>query len=272
MARPLRIVFSLLALAGSACALSSPTPPMRSLRSVETGPGGAEGLVVLLPGLGGGPWRFRDNGVMTAIQGETGYDVVAPRAHFGFYRHFTVIERLHEDIIGPARVAGYRKLWLVGVSMGGFGALMYAEEHPERVAGVFVVAPFLGEGAVLDEIRRTEGGLAHWEPGDLAAMAEGRPRKSREVWAWIKRQLYGPAPRVPIYLAYGRDDRSAEDHALLGRELPEDHVVTRAGGHKWKVWRHLVHSFVDGVLARPAGSSNGFAASDAARSQGLANR
>src|SRR5712672_3477612 len=54
-------------------------------------------------------------------------DIVVADLHFGYYLRQTAIERLREDVILPARTRGYQCISLVGISLGGFGALYYAE-------------------------------------------------------------------------------------------------------------------------------------------------
>jgi pimeloyl-ACP methyl ester carboxylesterase len=39
---------------------------------------------------------------------------------------------------------GYGHVRAAGISLGGFGALLYASRYPEEVTGILAVAPFLG--------------------------------------------------------------------------------------------------------------------------------
>lgn len=230
------------------CMLTSATPPMRALDHTARGPARAEGLVVFLHGLGDDAGSFERRGVVDAVQAQ-GWDAVAVGAHFGFYRGFTLVDRLAEDVIGPARAMGYRKLWLVGVSMGGFGALSYAEAHPRDVDGVILMAPYLGEAEVLEEVRRA--GADAWDPGELATMEDGRDRQSRAVLAWLVAQARSPRG-VPIFLGFGSEDPSAENHRWLASLLPPDRVFTRAGGHKWTVWAPLFDELIPRALGQRA--------------------
>src|SRR5690625_6784033 len=66
-----------------------------------------------------------------ATGSELDIDMLAADAHFGYYRERTFVQRLHEDIILPARQQGYQHIWLLGLSMGGFGAVLYCNEHPQ---------------------------------------------------------------------------------------------------------------------------------------------
>ncbi len=67
------------------------------------------------------------------------------------------------DVVLPARAAGYDTIWLAGTSLGGIGALLYLRDHPDDLAGVLALAPYLGEEGVIREIERA-GGPASWQP------------------------------------------------------------------------------------------------------------
>ncbi len=236
--------FACVALAG--CMLTSATPPMRVLDHSARGPSRAEGLVVFLHGLGDDAGSFARRGVVDVVHRQ-GWDAVAVGSHFGFYRGFTLVERLQQDVVGPARAMGYRRLWLVGVSMGGFGALSYAEAHPADIDGLVLVAPYLGEAEVLAEAR---AGNTAWRPGDLASMEIGRERKSREILAWLMEQTRSEHG-MPIFLGYGTRDRNADSHRWLARLLPPNRVYARAGAHKWTVWAPLLAELLPSALAGP---------------------
>ena len=51
--------------------------------------------------------------------------------------------------------AGYENIWLLGISMGGLGTLLYASEYPEQVDGVVLLAPFLGDRSAIETIVAT---------------------------------------------------------------------------------------------------------------------
>lgn len=235
----------------SSCMLTSPGRPMRVLDYADQGSHRARGLLVFLHGLGDNAASFDRWGLVDRAK-QLGFDAIAVGSHFGYYRGFTLVEALEHDVLTPARTMGYRNIWIVGVSMGGFGALSYAQAHPDDVDGVMLFAPYLGEEEVLTEIR-SAGNLGEWEPGDLEAMEDGRPRQTRKVWVWIREQLQARNQSgTPIYLAYGTEDPGAADHALLGTFLPPGRVVTRSGVHKWTTWAPLSETVFDAALGASA--------------------
>lgn len=241
-------VLALLALlALSSCMLTSPGRPMRVLDYADQGSHRARGLIVFLHGLGDNAGSFERWGLVDRAK-QLGFDSIAVGSHFGFYRGFTLVEALEQDVFGPARTMGYRNIWVVGVSMGGFGALSYAQAHPDDIDGVMLFAPYLGEEEVVAEIRAA-GNLGEWEAGDIDAMEDSRPRQTRKVWVWIREQLQARNQSgTPIYLAYGTEDPGAADHALLGTFLPEEHVVARPGIHKWTTWSPLSETLFAAAL------------------------
>lgn len=231
---------------------------MRVLDYADQGSHRARGLIVFLHGLGDNAASFERWGLVERAK-QHGWDSIAVGSHFGFYRGFTLVDALEADVFSRAQAMGYRQVWIVGVSMGGFGALSYAQAHPEDIDGVMLFAPYLGEPEVLAEIREAEN-LGEWESGDLATMEDSRPRQTRKVWVWIREQLQARnRSGTPIFLTYGTEDPGASDHALLGGFLPSDRVVARPGNHKWTTWSPLSEQLFDTAWASPEFCGNAVA-------------
>jgi len=188
-------------------------------------------LVIMLPGRGDRGATFIDQGFQREGQ-RHGFDTIAVDAHFGYYMKRSLLPRLHEDIVLPARAAGYENIWLLGISMGGFGSLLYAAEHPDEVNGVILLAPYLGDAKLAQEIEAT-GGLANW-----SGQSPGFEDYEIGVWKWLRDAANGNSGATVI-LGYGESDGSARMHAVLGDALPPSSVYTLEGGHKWNVWQPL---------------------------------
>ena len=140
--RALRAV-ALACWAGQATACALPRPTAVPLAS-EAFPAHADGraccLVVLLPGHGDTPRDFVEHGFVKALRdARIPVDVIAVAAHSGYYFKGIVAERLHADVLAPARPAVYKQIWLIGVSMGGFWALWTAQLHPEDASGLVLL-------------------------------------------------------------------------------------------------------------------------------------
>src|SRR5205814_411265 len=138
-------------------------------------------LLVLLPGRGDRAEDFASHGFVDAAA-RLPVDCVAVDATLGYYMKRTIVTRLLEDVIAPARQAGYRRVWLVGISMGGLGALATAQQHETDIEGILLLAPFLGDEEVIDEIS-ARGRLARWTPSPAADGSDDYHR----LWRWLKR-------------------------------------------------------------------------------------
>lgn len=226
-----RLPFLLLLAMG--CARLRPAPvPMRTLE-IEPGAAGTKSLIVLLPGRRDRPEDFQRFG-WGELARKAGVDarIVAADAHMGYYTRRTVIERLRQDVIAPS---GAERVWLVGISLGGTGSILYSIEHPEDVDGITLFAPYLGEEGLRKEIEAA-GGLSGWNPGDTTDF-------QRRMWAWFK-----AGPEIPVYLGWGERDGFAPMNALLARSLPPERVFTVEGGHDWRAWTKLWERFLGSSL------------------------
>jgi pimeloyl-ACP methyl ester carboxylesterase len=146
-----------------------------------------------------------------------------------------VLQSLRSDIVAPARAAGVT-LWMGGISLGGLFALDYAASHPDELDGLCLLAPYLGNRILTNEIALAPG-LAAWQPGELAEVDE-----ERRIWRYIKSRHDGSRP---LYLGFGREDRFSAAHELLAATLPADSVDVIAGAHDWPTWRSLWENFLD---------------------------
>ena len=232
---------------GSGCALAVPPtlPRMDTLRLPDPGTGRATTLVVMLPGAYSRPPEFVEAGFVQALHNSgVAADVCIVDSHFGYYNDRSILRRLREEIVLPARAQGYLRIWLVGISLGGFGALAYAVRHGSEIDGVLALAPYLGPRLLLQEIQNAGGaaawfasGLAEPQP-DAANSANSADEIDREIW----RAYSGPVARrpvPPVYLGYGLDDRFADANRRFAELLPTARVKTAAGGHDWPAWRSL---------------------------------
>jgi pimeloyl-ACP methyl ester carboxylesterase len=145
------------------------------------------------------------------------------------------LRKLRSDIVSPARAAGI-SIWLGGISLGGMFALNYAASHPDEVDGLCLLAPYLGNRMLTNEIAVAPG-LAAWQPGELAEADE-----ERRLWSYVKNRHAGSPP---LYLGFGREDRFSAAHELLAATLPADSVDVIPGGHEWPIWFSLWENFLD---------------------------
>ncbi|HEX7078140.1 MAG TPA: alpha/beta hydrolase [Candidatus Eisenbacteria bacterium] len=79
----------------------------------------------------------------------------------------------HDDVAGVMDVAGVGRAVLVGCSFGALVAVETCLAHPDRVEGLVLIAPGLGEGGASEEMRRfIEDEEAALDRGDLDGATE----------------------------------------------------------------------------------------------------
>lgn len=197
-------------------------------------------LLVFLPGAYDTPQDFIRHGFVSALRERNiAADIVLVDLHAGYYTAESAVERLHNDIVLPAQEKGYTQIWLVGISLGGYGSLLYARQHADEISGLFLMAPFLGNRTLLSEIAQT--GLADWQVGNVQAEDD-----DRGLWSWL--QGYGDqrqAAYPPLHIGYGTEDRFTASNRTLAAVLPPNQVMTTAGGHDWLSWQRLWLAFLD---------------------------
>jgi hypothetical protein len=213
-------------------------------------------LLVFLHGNGDRNSVFDEKGFIENVRARGhSLDMISVDAHIGYYANGTILTRLKEDVIDPARARGYERIWLIGNSLGGFGSLAYAQKYPREITGIVLLGPYLGERPIISEIRHA-GGLLRWEPGDV--LLKTKEDSEKHIWIWLKEHSQQSALRpsydghlkmredVPkIYLGYGRKDRFSYAQDLLASLLPPEQVIALNGGHDWSTWKKLWDQFLD---------------------------
>ncbi len=225
----------------TACASWLPAPaPMHTRASLEQPDHHARCLLVMLPGLGDDDSVFVDHGFVAALRDRRiSVDVIAASASLGYYAQRTLHGRLEADVLGPARQIGYDQIWFAGVSLGGLGSLLMAQDRANALAGVILIAPYLGDDELVDEITRA-GGVARWEPGTIEPADY-----QREMWRWLKAATSHPEKSPAIYLASADQDKLAAGHRLLAHVLPPERRFRTRGNHDWGPWKILWEDFLD---------------------------
>jgi pimeloyl-ACP methyl ester carboxylesterase len=200
-----------------------------------TGKAPSNNLIVMLPGGGDEPADFMRNEFIKAIE-DSGIhaDIIAVDANLGYYFKRNLLPRLHEDVIVPAKQKGYKNIWLLGISMGGLGAMMYAKHYPDNISGLIVLAPFLGYPAVINEISDA-GGLSRWSPKEPI----DKDDYQHDLWKWLKGYTKSEGNHPRLVLGYGKEDKFAAGSALLAEILPKDQVYIVQGRHNWETWGRI---------------------------------
>jgi len=154
------------------------------------------------------------------------------------------LDRVIAEHLAPAIAAG-RRPWLAGLSLGGWLALLLADRIPRGVAGVALIAPWLGTREVHREILAA-GGPADWAAAQVArGSAALRPAppgsldEERAAWRFLA------AAPMPVWLGFGDADRFADAQRLAATLLPPGQVVVAPGGrHDWPCWVDIWEHFL----------------------------
>lgn len=222
-------------LAGCSLLLRDTPAPMATLVRPLAAPGRTGTLVVFLPGRSDTMASFEKEGFLSTMRAAgVKADAIMVDAHLGYYFNRTMVERLRADVLLPARQQGYRRIVLVGVSLGGLGGLLLERDHPGSVDALVLLAPYLGEkGKLFDRIDQS-GGPAAWASGrdPLAGSVE------EQIWTFLGTKL---ATLPPTWLRSGREDKYARGHRLFTALLPANRVKSIPGAHDWPTWRALWH-------------------------------
>jgi pimeloyl-ACP methyl ester carboxylesterase len=198
-------------------------------------------LLVMLPGAGIAADDFAAHGFIVAAQAsQPALDIIALRPDIGLYLDGTIARALHEGVVAQAVASGIRRIWLLGLSLGGMGALLFASEYLERVEGLVLLAPFLGTHGTVAELTRA-GRLKDWAPDGSAATAP-----ERQLLTWLQRHCHEGRSHPRLFLGHATRDRFAAGHSLLAAALPPFQVVQVDGVHDWAAWTEAWHA----ILAR----------------------
>lgn len=200
--------------------------------------GSPENLLIMLPGVGIEAADFAARGMVAALQAQApDVNITATQPDIELYLDGGIARALHQAVVAPALTRGCTRIWLLGISLGGMGALLYASKNLVNIEAVCLLAPFLGTRGTTAELLRA-GGLAAWAPAGSAATDP-----EQELLLWLQAHIEThAAPR--LYLGYGETDRFAASHKMLAALLPPAHVAATPGGHDWASWTALWHSLL----------------------------
>jgi hypothetical protein len=195
----------------------------------------AKTLIVFLPGAQEVPQDIVREGFIEQVRARNiDADVVVIDAHMGYFLKRTFDVRIRTDIIEPAREKGYKSIWLAGISLGGFGSLMYSRVFPDEIEGVIAIAPFIASNEVLNEVIEA-GGLARWQP-DLPLKSDDY---QRDLLLWLRGYVDANIKRPKLYIGYGSKDGLEQFRQVIGSILPPDRLLAAPGGHDWPPWKQM---------------------------------
>lgn len=208
----------------------------------DVAPGEAEerALLLMLPGAKNTPQQLAEHGFIGALRERAlPVDVLALNVHVDLYLDHAEVERVLHHALDELHAHGYRRIWVLGISLGASGAMICATRRAAEIEGVFLLAPFLGTRGIIAEVQAA-GGLRSWQAGQI-----GSGDHERALLEQIRRCVLRDERALPIYLGYGREDRYRGASAMLSECLSRDRVTVRPGGHDWETWVVLWHELLD---------------------------
>jgi pimeloyl-ACP methyl ester carboxylesterase len=248
-----RIPLLVLSLAFAGC-LYLPRPTVAPIPSVtlSVSPSSTtKTLVVFLPGRGDSMNDFVGKGLLATLsEAAVAVDVVCVDAHMGYYLNGSLVERLQQDVLGPARRRGYQRIVGVGISLGGLGALLTERDKPGSFDALVLIAPYLGNDRRLLTQIRNSGGAARW----AALRGTDYPSSVDEaVWIFLGTHA-GSLPET--WLLFGRRDRYGAGQRLFADMLRGDHVTIAEGNHAWPTWSRLWRTVCNSPGVLTSGTSD----------------
>lgn len=197
-------------------------------------------LLLMLPGAKNTPQQLVDHGFIRALrERELPVDVLVLDAHVDLYLERKLVERLLHDTLDEVHAHGYRRICLLGISLGGTGAMLCATERTTEIESVFLLAPFLGTRGIVAEVAAA-GGLQQWQAGEIDSRDHERALLER-----LKLASFTSGQFPTVYLGYGDTDRYRAASILLSERLPQHHVTVMSGGHDWETWVALWHAMLE---------------------------
>ena len=197
----------------------------------------ADTLIILLPGAYHQPEDFISEGFVTAVrERELEVDLNMAELSFTHIANQSALAEIHKGLVQPAMSAGYKNIWLSGISIGGYVAVAYANYYAHILKGLLLLAPYPGNRMTTSEIM-LGGGVKAWNPKFIP-----KDDTERNNWYWLKNHHLS---NIEVHLGYGEQDRFATGLAMMAETLPALNVDKITGDHTWPVWLALWHNFLD---------------------------
>jgi hypothetical protein len=203
-------------------------------------------LIVFMPGVREIPADIVREGFVKAVRDRhIQADMQILDSHLGFFSKLEIVDRLEKEVVLPARAKGYSQIWFAGISLGGFGTLIYGAAQakspipdPKKMYdGFFVMAPYMGERKVWEPIQ--EVGLMNWK-------APAQYDFSIDLWRWLAGYTSSNTATLPqAYIGYGTEDRLVPPNKIFGSILPPARHLQEPGGHDWPPWKALWARWLD---------------------------
>lgn len=209
---------------------------------------------------GGGGFRDWSNRSDVARFAEAGLVLVMPQGDYSYY--VNAVERpgdryedyIVQDLLSDAEAKfpiakGGANRALVGVSMGGFGAIKIALSHPDLFAFAGALSPAIDVSRRPFSIKRMRQYWAHsslFGPWGSAARRRSDP--------FLIAQSVAPATAPYLFLSCGAQEGLLPANRAFAVVLARQHLQYEfhvvPGGHDWKQWNRQLPSLFARLLQR----------------------
>lgn len=179
-----------------------------------------------------------------------GIAVVMPNANLSFYQNIPggspYGDFFENELMDVARSffplsEAREDNFVAGLSMGGYGAMRLALEHPERYAAAASLSGALDiaslgrhEDAYRREMIRFAFGASH----------EHLDNTEADLFPLLRKAKEGPTPLPSLYACCGRQDVLYEDNLSFVAHCREMdiplHYVENDGSHEWGYWDRMI--------------------------------
>ncbi|MCK4865444.1 MAG: hypothetical protein KAT06_08420 [Gammaproteobacteria bacterium] len=210
-------------------------------------------LIIFFPGLYDTAEKFKDEEFFSiARKAGITADMVSANVNIFHLAKEMMIERIEMDVFEPAKISGYKNIWLVGVSLGGLSSLLFNIKHEQDICGVVTLAPYVANTPLIEDLSEVKE-IKYWQPGsdENKLMLE---RRLQSLWIWLKDKSLNNDLKN-IYLGYGKQDRYVGAIKFFEKILDKNHVVTVEGGHTWvtgqKIWQKQLSTRLKTGLLQP---------------------
>jgi putative tributyrin esterase len=214
-------------------------------------------VVYLLHGNGSG---FREWSTSSSIAqlAESGYVLVMPEGHSSYFMNSaSKSNERYEDFVTRDLIADAERdlrgppdrlhRSIVGVSMGGFAAIVLALKHPDLYSFVGALSPPVDMPRRAFTFRRISQSL-----GIRAIFGPEGTRAANDPFALAGTANVGSAPF--LFLSVGEQESLAEpvkrfDALLRTRRIPHEFHIA-PGGHDWQQWNRQLPGLVRAIKSR----------------------
>jgi pimeloyl-ACP methyl ester carboxylesterase len=217
------------------CVAKRPVESPIPVKIYYSGTARTDELIIFLPGRGDDIGAFERSGFINLLrQSNRVADSVVIDAHMGYYQNGSLPKRVYQDILIPFRMRGYKHFILVGISLGGYGALWINHEYGDCISGMVLLAPYLGPESLIESIE-AEGDVRSWR---LRLDLDPDPGPDELVWTWVDDMAEPGSSEIrSIILAFGLKDKFRGAGELLSESIPDSQIFRNSGGHDWQTWR-----------------------------------